>query len=70
VIARNQLRAPLFVGDAAGDQEAARGCGVPFVHAGYGFGSCPGAEFRLSEFAQLEILLGERIPLDMINALR
>jgi phosphoglycolate phosphatase len=40
LIARNGLRAPLFVGDTSGDEAAAAANGVPFVFASYGFGEC------------------------------
>jgi phosphoglycolate phosphatase len=53
VIARNQLVAPIFIGDTPGDQHAAEACGVPFVHVTYGFGTCPGWRVRASSFAEL-----------------
>jgi phosphoglycolate phosphatase len=53
VITRNQLRAPLMVGDTDGDQAAAEACGVPFVHASYGFGGCPSAALRTTSFSAL-----------------
>jgi phosphoglycolate phosphatase len=59
VIARNSLLAPVFVGDTEGDRLAAAACGVPFVHASYGFGDCAAADFRLSLFSELPDLLGE-----------
>jgi phosphoglycolate phosphatase len=53
VIARNRLRHPVFVGDTAGDQAAARECGVPFLHAAYGFGECSGVNHRFASFTAL-----------------
>jgi phosphoglycolate phosphatase len=53
LIERNRLRHAVFVGDTAGDQAAARECGVPFVHADYGFGRCPDAAPSFSSFAAL-----------------
>ncbi|MEZ0327364.1 MAG: HAD family hydrolase [Fimbriimonas sp.] len=38
VIDRNGLQAPIMIGDAEGDEVAARACGVPFILASYGFG--------------------------------
>lgn len=42
---RNRLKRPLYVGDTQSDQEAAIKGGMPFIHAGYGFGKalsgCP-----------------------------
>ncbi len=61
LVDRNALAAPVLVGDASGDQSAARECGVPFVHADWGFGDCPTADHRFSSFPALtEWLLVER----------
>ena len=53
LIERNGLRHPVFVGDTPGDQAAALGCGVPFLHAAYGFGLCHDADHRFASFADL-----------------
>jgi phosphoglycolate phosphatase len=53
LIDRNRLRHPVFVGDTPGDQTAARACGAPFLHAGYGFGDCPDADHRFDSFPAL-----------------
>jgi phosphoglycolate phosphatase len=53
LIDRNRLHHPVFVGDTPGDQTAARACGVPFLHAGYGFGDCPDADHRFASFSAL-----------------
>ena len=53
LVDRNALGAPVFVGDAPGDQSAARECGVPFVYVDWGFGQCHGSEQRFSSFAAL-----------------
>jgi phosphoglycolate phosphatase len=53
LIDRNRLRHPVFVGDRPGDQTAARACGVPFLHASYGFGDCPDADHRFASFSAL-----------------
>jgi len=58
LIERNHLRSPWLVGDTPGDQAAARACGVPFVHAAYGFGACPSAEVRIETFSDLPRMLG------------
>jgi phosphoglycolate phosphatase len=59
VIDRNQLQRPVFVGDTAGDQAAAGECGVPFLHAAYGFGECSGVDHGFASFDALtEWLLG------------
>lgn len=36
---RHNLKAPVYVGDTAGDQDACRKARVPFVFASYGFGT-------------------------------
>lgn len=38
VVERNQLKAPVYIGDTAGDAAAAKEAGVPFIFAEYGFG--------------------------------
>jgi phosphoglycolate phosphatase len=53
VIDRNKLQRPVFVGDTAGDLAAARECGVPFLHAAYGFGDCTDADQRFDSFTVL-----------------
>lgn len=53
LIARNALARPVFVGDTSGDQRAAEACGVPFIHAAYGFGRCPSAAAFATSFEQL-----------------
>ena len=57
VVARNGLEAPLFVGDTDGDQAAAAACGVPFIHASYGFGACSEPDFSAQSFSDLIELL-------------
>jgi phosphoglycolate phosphatase len=53
LVARNALASPVFVGDAPGDQSAARECAVPFVYADWGFGRCEAADRRFSTFTEL-----------------
>ncbi len=38
VVERNQLKAPVYVGDTEGDAMASKEAGVPFIFARYGFG--------------------------------
>jgi phosphoglycolate phosphatase len=38
VIERNNLKNPVYVGDTAGDANAAKEANVPFIYARYGFG--------------------------------
>ena len=53
IVDRNALGSPVLVGDAPGDQSAAREGGVPFVYVDWGFGECHGADHRFSSFAAL-----------------
>ncbi len=48
---RNNLRKPLMVGDAEGDQKAARDCGMPFAYVQYGFGKCQDPDYSYRSFA-------------------
>ncbi len=57
VIARNRLRAPLFVGDTEGDRSAADANGVRFVHVGWGYGTVDRCHRRIHHFAELGSLL-------------
>ena len=43
LLRRNEIDRALYLGDTAGDQAAAAGAGIPFVHAAYGFGAVPDA---------------------------
>ncbi len=62
MIERNGLKAPVYVGDTEGDAAAARACGVPFVHASYGFGQVVAPDFRVSRFSELTgIVEGRRV---------
>ncbi len=50
---RNGLRNPLMVGDAEGDQRAARDCGIPFAFVEYGFGKCQDPDYSFASFRDL-----------------
>lgn len=43
VAERNGIKAPVYVGDTQLDRESADRAGVPFIHAGYGFGTVSGS---------------------------
>jgi phosphoglycolate phosphatase len=57
VIARNELRAPLFVGDTEGDRSAAVANGVRFVHATWGYGAVAEPDHRVDRFADVASLI-------------
>ncbi len=63
VIERNNLRSPVMIGDADGDEVAARACNVPFILASYGFGSGIAPDFVCHSFPEItELLLAHRTP--------
>lgn len=47
IAAKHGLKAPVYVGDTAGDQKACKKAGVPFVFASYGFGSAEQPEYTI-----------------------
>lgn len=51
VMERNHANKAVYIGDTAGDEEAAHGAGIPFIHAAYGFGTarCPEAVIHSPE---------------------
>jgi phosphoglycolate phosphatase len=54
---RNRPSHAVLVGDTADDQAAARGCGIPFLYAAWGFGDCPDADPRFASFSALTTYL-------------
>jgi phosphoglycolate phosphatase len=52
VIARNNLKNSIFVGDAEGDRVAAKSCKVPFHFMEYGFGTVIDCDASFSSFGQ------------------
>ena len=58
VIQRNGLQQPVYIGDTAGDESAAKEAGVTFFHVTYGFGSPRGDCLSFRRFSELvEFLL-------------
>ena len=53
LVRRNQLTAPVYIGDSEGDENAAAACEIPFVHAAYGFGQCERPRLALASFSAL-----------------
>ncbi|TWT09348.1 HAD family hydrolase [Planomicrobium sp. CPCC 101079] len=56
VMDRNNLTAPIYVGDTKKDQEAAELAGIPFVYAEYGFGEVQSADYTIRNFNELATL--------------
>lgn len=53
VAQRNGLESLIYVGDTDLDGEAARKAGIPFVHAGYGFGRPDEFDIRIADISEL-----------------
>ena len=47
---RNHLDEAVYVGDIQGDYDASRKAGVGFIHAAYGFGIVPEAQYKIQSF--------------------
>lgn len=56
LVARNNLRSPVYVGDTQGDADACKAADVPFIFAEYGFGNVPDARMRIRTFSDLKSL--------------
>lgn len=50
---RNNLQSPVYVGDTAGDANAAKEAGVPFIFARYGFGDVKEYDGVIDSFGEL-----------------
>lgn len=59
VMQRNQVESAVYVGDTAGDGEAAHQAGLPFIYARYGFGEAVSYEYAIERFEQLIPLLAQ-----------
>lgn len=57
VVRENGLSAAVYVGDTAGDCQAAHEAGVPFIHAAYGFGKTEQADYVIHSIRELPALL-------------
>ncbi|MBX7143700.1 MAG: HAD family hydrolase [Oligoflexia bacterium] len=53
IVARQRLSQPCYIGDTAGDEKAAALAGLPFFHAGYGFGKPTGSPRTFARFEEL-----------------
>lgn len=56
IIERNNLSAPVYVGDTIGDCRSTREAGIPFVYAAYGFGDVEDYDYRLEDISDLKEL--------------
>lgn len=53
VIERNNIKKAAYIGDTAGDAEAARAAGIDFIYARYGFGTVTEYAYAINEFMDL-----------------
>ena len=53
VVERNHLDQAVYVGDVEGDYRSAVSAGIPFIHARYGFGKVPQAEYVIDSLPEL-----------------
>lgn len=53
VVERQNLKTACYIGDTAGDEDAAAKAGVPFLHAAYGFGNPVANSLDFANFREL-----------------
>lgn len=53
IIARNNLKNPVYVGDTMGDYLATKEAGLPFIHASYGFGNVSTPDYTIKSPIEL-----------------
>lgn len=53
IIQDYKLSSPVYVGDTAGDYNASKQAGLPFVFASYGFGNVENPDYTISELKDL-----------------
>ncbi len=54
LIARYNLKNPVYIGDTEGDYISAQGAGIPFCYASYGFSEVSGYDYKLEKFSDLK----------------
>lgn len=54
VIKRNNLKKPIYIGDAMNDKEAADFANIPFAYASYGFGKVDKYNYLLNDISDLK----------------
>ncbi len=57
VINRNNITSAIYVGDTINDANAAKGAGIEFIHAKYGFGKDIEADYSIERIIELPELL-------------
>lgn len=54
---RHGFKAPVYIGDTQGDCTMAHRAGADMIHAAYGFGTAPDAEYQARSFAEVAKIL-------------
>lgn len=55
------LKSSVYIGDTAGDCVSAHEAGIDMMHAAYGFGTAPGAEYMAASFEEIGRFFLERL---------
>lgn len=50
---RNGIESAVYIGDMSSDETAARFAGIPFIHAGYGFGQAVVPDATIASITEL-----------------
>ena len=53
VMERNHFEKAVYIGDTEKDEESAKGAGIPFIHAAYGFGTAKDPTAVIQSFSEL-----------------
>ncbi|MDD6667432.1 MAG: HAD hydrolase-like protein [Lachnospiraceae bacterium] len=64
---KNHLTDPIYIGDIEDDYIATVAAGAVFIHAAYGFGKVPEAEYRVNDIRELPEVL-EKVKEDLMKA--
>lgn len=59
VMQRQGIEQCVYLGDTQGDADAAREAGIPFIHAGYGFGHVDAADAVIRNITELPAAAGK-----------
>lgn len=59
IVDRNHIKDTVYVGDTAGDEQAAREAGIPFIWAKYGFGKAVSPDASIAAFKDLPKVLSD-----------
>ena len=57
IIERNELNAPVYVGDTQGDCDACKKANIPFIWASYGFGTVDSYFAKIDAFPELVAII-------------